>query len=78
MLNGSLSDKIVDRRVELDPTFGSLFGGVTDIKVGPDGFLYILAINVGGAECPDNSTQIDCIRYNSQILGTIFRIVPNS
>jgi glucose/arabinose dehydrogenase len=79
ILNGSLSDKVVDGRKELNnATFGSVFGGITDIKVGPDGFLYILAVNEGGANCPENSPDMDCIKYNSPILGTIYRIVPNS
>jgi glucose/arabinose dehydrogenase len=79
ILKGSLSDKVVDGRIELNnATFGSVFGGITDIKVGPDGFLYILAVNEGGVNCPENSPDMDCIQYNSPILGTIFRIVPNN
>jgi len=78
ILNGSLSDKVVDGRIELNAaTFGSVFGGITDIKVGPDGFLYILAVNGGGLNCPEKP-GIECIQYNSPILGTIYRIVPNS
>jgi aldose sugar dehydrogenase len=42
-LNGSLSDKMADSLAELDShIFAQGFRGITDIKVGPDGYLYIL------------------------------------
>jgi glucose/arabinose dehydrogenase len=42
-LNGSLSDKIANNGEELDPIiFAQGFGGITDIDVGPDGYLYFL------------------------------------
>jgi aldose sugar dehydrogenase len=43
-LDGDLMDKIADDQDELVPViFGTGFGGITDIQVGPDGYLYVLA-----------------------------------
>ena len=39
----TLSDKQVNNPKEIIPLiFGSGFGGITDLEVGPDGYLYIL------------------------------------
>ena len=44
----ALSDRVVDDNQEFAPIiFGTGFGGITDIKTGPDGFLYILSIGEG-------------------------------
>lgn len=44
----SLSDRVVDNDQELSSIiFGTGFGGITDIKTGPDGLLYILSIGDG-------------------------------
>ncbi|HZE78998.1 MAG TPA: quinoprotein glucose dehydrogenase, partial [Nitrososphaeraceae archaeon] len=43
-LHGPLVDKIGDSLEELDDViFGKHFGAITDIEVGPDGYLYILS-----------------------------------
>ncbi|HEY7757212.1 MAG TPA: PQQ-dependent sugar dehydrogenase [Nitrososphaeraceae archaeon] len=43
-----LDDRVVDNDDELASLlFGEGFGGVTDIKTGPDGFLYVLSFNDG-------------------------------
>ena len=43
-----LADHIVDNDNELDSlVFGKGFAGITDIKTGPDGYLYILSFNDG-------------------------------
>jgi hypothetical protein len=43
-LTGALSDNVVDVPSENEPAiFGSNFGGITDIKVGTDGYLYVLS-----------------------------------
>ncbi|HKU49475.1 MAG TPA: PQQ-dependent sugar dehydrogenase [Nitrososphaera sp.] len=48
-LAGVLSDKVSDVPAENEGTiFGSGFGGVTDIKTGPDGALYVLSF-INGA-----------------------------
>ena len=40
----ALADKKVDTPVESIPiTFGQGFGGITDIQVGPDGYMYVLS-----------------------------------
>jgi aldose sugar dehydrogenase len=47
-LNGSLADKVADTDTENeDITFGTGFRGITDIQVGPDGYLYILSYYFG-------------------------------
>ena len=47
-LDGPLSDKIANSLNELEGIkFGEGFGGVTDIQVGPDGYLYIVSIRHG-------------------------------
>jgi glucose/arabinose dehydrogenase len=43
-----LDDRVVDNDEELDSIlFGQGFGGITDIKTGPDGLLYVLSFNDG-------------------------------
>jgi glucose/arabinose dehydrogenase len=43
-LGGVLEDKIADNNTELENViFGQWFDGITDIDVGPDGYLYILS-----------------------------------
>jgi glucose/arabinose dehydrogenase len=43
-----LSDLVVDNDNELSAiTFGTGFGGITDVETGPDGFLYILSFDDG-------------------------------
>jgi aldose sugar dehydrogenase len=47
-LNGSLTDKVADTDAENeDITFGTGFKGITDMQVGPDGYLYILSFDFG-------------------------------
>jgi aldose sugar dehydrogenase len=60
-LHGPLADTIISNPSEMQQViFGHGFGRITDIKVGPDGYLYILSVNptAAGKE------------------GTIFRISP--
>ena len=77
-LTGPLKDKIANKDDELrNALFGQGFGGITDIKVGPDGYLYVLSLYQGGDNCEiTNKKSSDCVRYESDVLGTIFRIVP--
>jgi aldose sugar dehydrogenase len=47
-LNGSLADKVADTNAEnKDIAFGSGFKTITDMQVGPDGYLYILDYHLG-------------------------------
>jgi glucose/arabinose dehydrogenase len=79
VLKGSLADKIANDSKELqDITFGQGFGGITDMQMSPDGYLYILSVYEGGNNCPKEGPQKDCIPYASGIEGTIFKLVPNS
>ena len=60
-LNGPLADTIANSTNELqDIIFGQGFGGVTDIEVGPDGYLYVVSIANGAIYriVPSNSTQL--------------------
>ena len=77
-LTGTLEDRIVDNIAELKQNiFGQGFGGITDIEVGPDGYLYILSLYKGGDNCPGPLPgKKNCINYDSELQGTIFRIVP--
>ena len=45
---GSLEDKIANTTSELkDVIFGEGFGGITDLEVGPDGYLYVVSFGQG-------------------------------
>jgi glucose/arabinose dehydrogenase len=87
-LDGILKDKVANSQEEAKSTvFGGGFGGITDIEVGPDGYLYILSLYRGGYDCrqrePTASGQVPsgeppCIFYDSQLEGTIFRVMPKT
>jgi aldose sugar dehydrogenase len=75
-LVGLLEDKKADNTEELrGAIFGQNFGGITDIKVGPDGYLYVLSLYRGGDNCEEPEDE-DCIPYSSEAEGTIFKISP--
>lgn len=43
-----LLDKVADNQEEISAiSLGTNFGGITDIETGPDGFLYILTLDIG-------------------------------
>jgi glucose/arabinose dehydrogenase len=57
--------------------FAKGFGGITDMKVGPDGYLYVLSLYAGGDDCgPIYQPGNLCISYTKPMNGAIFRIVP--
>lgn len=63
-VTGSLGDKLAETPSKLRTViFGQSFHGITDIKVDPDGYLYILSLT--------NHF------YYPTTTGDIFRIVPN-
>ena len=69
-------DKIANNAEELEQViFGKGFGGITDIEIGPDGYLYILTTNKGGHNCNESNNDI-CIKYSSGEEGAVFRITP--
>jgi aldose sugar dehydrogenase len=48
LLNGSLSDKVGDTYDETEPlVFARGFGMITDLEIGPDGYLYVVVLNEG-------------------------------
>lgn len=48
ILSGKLTDKIADSDEETNQLiFGSGFGGITDMDIGPDGYLYVLSFGNG-------------------------------
>jgi aldose sugar dehydrogenase len=59
-LDNNLKNKTAENMNIEDIVFGQNFGGITDMQIGPDGYLYVLTIKQFGA---DNQ-------------GTIYRIVP--
>jgi aldose sugar dehydrogenase len=76
-LTGHLNDKIASENDNFQEIlFGKGFGGVTDIKVGPDGYLYVLSLQQGGDQCLHNQKSMACLRYDSEVSGTIFKIIP--
>jgi aldose sugar dehydrogenase len=80
-LEGPLKDRIANNNSELQGViFGTGFGGITDLLVGPDGYLYVLALSQfkGGTNCDIvfGDPNKPCIQYNSAEPGTVFRVVP--
>jgi aldose sugar dehydrogenase len=78
-LREPLKDKISNNPAELQKggiIFGKRFGGITDIQVGPDGYLYVLSLYQGGSNCRARNDRSECVAYSSPVAGTIFRIVP--
>jgi aldose sugar dehydrogenase len=48
VLTGDLQDKVANTQEELeDIIFGKFFGRITDIEVGPDGYIYIVSFDRG-------------------------------
>jgi aldose sugar dehydrogenase len=48
VLHGNLEDKTADEDSEAEQViFGRNFSGITDIEVGPDGYLYVVSIGLG-------------------------------
>ena len=78
LLKPPLADKVSDNKNETQGIiFAQGFGGVTDMKVGPDGFLYVLSLYAGGDDCGiTNQPSALCIPYSKPLDGTIFRIMP--
>ena len=80
LLKGSLADKLANNYYNDDELkqviFGRDFGAITDIEVGLDGYLYILSLNQGGPNCDINYPEIPCVKYNSEIKGVLYKIIP--
>jgi glucose/arabinose dehydrogenase len=68
-LHGVLEDKVANTAEELESIiWGKGFGGIVDMTVGPDGYLYVLTI----AEFGELKSSLE----ETKAAGTIFRIVP--
>ena len=52
--------------------FGHGFGHITDVKLGPDGYLYVLSLHTNSTFYPQQEFP-----YDSAVKETIYRIVPN-
>jgi glucose/arabinose dehydrogenase len=77
LLKGLLPDKLANNNDELKQViFGRGFGAITDIEVGPDGYLYVMSIKQGGPNCDIKHPEIPCVNYNSEIKGALYRILP--
>jgi glucose/arabinose dehydrogenase len=78
-LDGLLKDKVASNSSDLDKViFGRGFGGITDIEVGPDGYLYVLALNTGGSNCVPKYPNAPCVQYDAPNVSRIFKIVPSN
>ena len=80
ILPGPLSDGIANNNSELQGIiFGEDLGGITDLMVGPDGYLYILSLYQfpGGTNCDleYGDPSKPCIQYSSSTEGSIFRVI---
>jgi glucose/arabinose dehydrogenase len=78
LLDSSLQDRVANCKNETrEIAFAEGFGGITDMKVGPDGYLYILSLYAGGDDCgPIYQPGNLCISYTKPLNGAIFRIFP--
>ena len=73
-----LDDKIANGYSELEQViFAQGFGGITDVEMGPDGYLYVLATDFGGGDCIPKFPNDRCIPYSGKNMGSIFRVVPS-
>jgi glucose/arabinose dehydrogenase len=80
VLAHALADKVVNNKNETQTTvFANGFGAITDMQIGPDGYLYVLSVYQGGADCdPIRHPNQPCVAYNKPIGGSVFRILPKS
>jgi glucose/arabinose dehydrogenase len=80
ILPSPIADKVVDAKNETqNVTFAKGFGAITDMELGPDGYLYVLSLYQGGADCdPIRHANQPCIAYDKPIGGSIFRILPKT
>jgi hypothetical protein len=78
-LDGPLKDKVASNSSDLEKViFGRGFGGITDIEVGPDGYLYVLALNTGGSNCIPKYPNAPCVQYEAPNVSRIFKILPSN
>jgi aldose sugar dehydrogenase len=80
VLSPPIADKVVNTKNETQSViFAKGFGAITDMGIGPDGYLYVLSLYQGGADCdPIRHPNQPCIAYDKTVAGSLFRILPNS
>ena len=79
LLDGPLRDKVASNSSDLEKViFGKGFGGITDVEVGPDGYLYVLALNTGGSNCVPKYPNAPCVQYDAPNVSRIFKILPSN
>jgi aldose sugar dehydrogenase len=83
MRNGSsLADRTAQDPKELEKIiFTRAAGGITDMELGPDGYLYILSLTgdaAAGRDCTSDRRE-NCVDYDDSSLSTagIFKVVPS-
>jgi aldose sugar dehydrogenase len=78
-IDGPLKDKIANNSGELDKViFGTGFGGITDVEVGPDGYFYVLSLNIGGSNCVPKYPNAPCVQYDVPNVSRVFKIIPSN
>ena len=80
VLSPPIADKVVNSKNETqNAIFATGFGAIMDLEIGPDGYLYVLALYQGGDDCdPIRRPNKPCIEYDESVGGSIFRMLPNS
>jgi aldose sugar dehydrogenase len=75
-LGGNLSDSIADHPDEMKETiFAQGPGGIVDIQIGPDGYIYVLSLLATNSDC--DPVLAGCVVPDSSRLeGVIHKIVP--
>jgi aldose sugar dehydrogenase len=75
-LTGDLKDKMTDGDDEnFDIILAQAPGGVIDVQLGPDGYIYFVSLNVNVSDC---DVEEDGCLVHGGIKGAIFRIVPKN
>ena len=75
-LQNPLGDKMANTREEIEKIIiAKGFGGITDLEIGPDGYLYVLSLHFGGRNCNPGQPEEPCVAYNGKNSGSIYRIV---
>jgi len=79
ILPPAISDKVVNRVNETESLiFAKGFGGITDMELGPDGYLYVLSVYQSGDNCdPIRHPNQACVSYDKPIGGSVYRILPS-
>jgi aldose sugar dehydrogenase len=78
ILSPPIADKVVNAKNETQSAiFANGFGAIMDMEIGPDGYLYVLSLYQGGADCdPIRHPNQACIAYDKSVGGSVFRILP--